>query len=129
MTLVHKILLVEDEKILRDAYSILLGAQSEFEVDIASNGQEALELCGRNHYDVILLDLMMPILDGIGFLEQSHIRETSPRTRIIILSNLSAGEESVKALELGAHRHAVKSDLAPNDVIDVINAELAALLR
>ena len=73
-----KILLVEDEKILRDAYAILLGSQSEYSVDTATNGKEALELCKQNKYDLILLDLMMPVLDGMGFLKEAMMPTTSP---------------------------------------------------
>lgn len=120
----YRILLVEDEKILRDAYTILLGAQDEWELDTATNGQEALELAGKSTYDLILLDLMMPVLDGVGFLEKASLKETSPSTKVIILSNLSSGEEPLRALELGAHRHEVKSNLAPNEVLAMIREEL-----
>ena len=121
----HKLLLVEDEKVLRDAYSILLNAHNDYDVDIAANGKEALDMCQKNTYDIILLDLMMPILDGAGFLEKAQLASTSPDTRVIIMSNLSSGEGLVKALKLGAHRHAVKSDLAPSDVLKLIQEELA----
>lgn len=121
----HKVLLVEDEKILRDAYTILLEAQDNLEVTTATNGQEALEICSHQTFDLILLDLMMPVLDGVGFLEKASLRKNAPATRVIVLSNLSSGSELMKALDFGAHRHAVKSDLAPNDVVAMINEELA----
>jgi len=120
-----KILLVEDEKILRDAYTILITAQSDFVLDVASNGQEALELCTKNSYDIILLDLMMPIVDGVGFLEGANLKTTAPHTRVIVMSNLSSGEGLIRAIELGAHRHAVKSDLSPSEVLAVIKEELS----
>lgn len=120
-----RILLVEDEKILRDAYAIMLDAQEGFTLEVASNGEEALKLCKSNKYDLILLDLMMPVLDGAGFLEKANLEKKSPNTRIVIMSNLSSGEGLEKVLRLGAHRHAVKSDLAPSDVIAIIDEELA----
>jgi two-component system, response regulator YesN len=121
----YKILLVEDEKILRDAYAIMLDVQTGFTLDVASNGEEALKLCKENKYDLILLDLMMPILDGAGFLEKANLSKKSPHTRVVIMSNLSSGEGLEKVLRLGAHRHAVKSDLAPSDVVAIIDEELA----
>lgn len=121
----QQILLVEDEKILRDAYSIMLGVQEGFQLQVASNGQEALDLCKSKKYDLILLDLMMPVLDGAGFLEKANLAKKSPHTRIVIMSNLSSGEGLERVLKLGAHRHAVKSDLAPSDVISIIDEELA----
>lgn len=120
----YKILLVEDEKILRDAYAIILGTQSDYVIDIATNGEEALKFCKKNEYDLILLDLMMPVLDGAGFMEKAGLIKKSPKTRIVIMSNLSSGEGLEKVLKLGAHRHAVKSDLAPTDVVAIIEEEL-----
>lgn len=120
----HKVLLVEDEKILREAYTILLEAQDNLELTIATNGQEALERCANEQFDIILLDLMMPVVDGVGFLEKANLQKTSPHTKVVVLSNLSSGEDLMKALNLGAHRHAVKSDLAPNDVIAMIEEVL-----
>lgn len=121
----QRILLVEDEKILRDAYAIMLDAQEGFTLEVASNGEEALKLCRTNKYDLILLDLMMPVLDGAGFLEKANLGKKSPHTRVVIMSNLSSGEGLDRVLKLGAHRHAVKSDLAPSDVITIIDEELA----
>lgn len=121
----NKILLVEDEKILREAYTILLTAQNKYDVHSAMNGEEALELCKKNKYDLILLDLMMPILDGASFLEKANLTKKSPSTRVVIMSNLSSGEGLVRAISLGAHRHAVKSDLAPKDVIAIVEEELS----
>lgn len=120
----QKVLLVEDEKILRDAYAIMLGAQDSYELDVATNGEEALEKCKKTKYDLILLDLMMPILDGAGFMEKAGLAKNAPDTRVVIMSNLSSGEGLERVLRLGAHRHAVKSDLAPADVIQIINEEL-----
>lgn len=123
-----KILLVEDEKVLRDAFEILLRAQSNYEVDVAANGQEALDRCASTVYDVILLDLMMPVLDGVGFLQKANLDVQSPMTRVVIMSNLSSGNELAQAMKLGAHRNEVKSDLAPSDILAVIKQELDASL-
>lgn len=120
----YKILLVEDEKILRDAYTIILGTQSEYAIDIATNGQEALKHCKSNEYDLILLDLMMPVLDGAGFMQKAGLAKKSPNTRVVIMSNLSSGEGLERVMKFGAHRHAVKSDLAPTDVVAIIEEEL-----
>jgi CheY-like chemotaxis protein len=121
---VNKILLVEDEKILRDAYTILLNARGDYHVDTATNGKEALEFCKKEAYDLILLDLMMPVLDGMGFLKAAMLAESSPKTRVVIMSNLSGGKEVMEAMKLGAHRHAVKSDLGPTDVMAIVEKEL-----
>lgn len=120
-----KILLVEDEKVLREAFTILLRAH-HYDVDPAANGQEALELWRNTVYDVVLLDLMMPVLDGVGFLQQAKPHESAPGTRIVVLSNLSSGEMPQQAMKLGAHRHEVKANLAPKEVIGIIAEEIVA---
>lgn len=120
----HKILLVEDEKMLRDAYTILLEAQPEYQLDTASNGDEALQLCQKNKYDIILLDLMMPVLDGVGFLRQAKLAKSAPKTRVIIMSNLSSSEGLTEAIKIGVARHEVKSNLSPADVLAILKEEL-----
>lgn len=120
-----KILLVEDEAMLRDAFTFLLEAQS-FEVDVASNGVEALQYCKDNVYDLILLDIMMPILDGIGFLEKADLAHVAPHTQVLVLSNMSSGEEVNRAMDLGAHRHEIKSDLSPMELVKTVTSMLSA---
>jgi len=124
---VTKVLLVEDDKMLRDAFTLLLQFES-YAVDAAADGQEALDYCRDNHYDIILLDLMMPVLDGAGFLRAANLAESAPDTRVVILSNLSSGDTLNTALALGAHRHEVKSNLSPADTVRVIEEELSARL-
>lgn len=121
-----KLLIVEDERIIREPFMILLQAQG-YDVDEAANGQEALELCRHTTYDLILLDLMMPVMDGVAFLQQASLHTTAPNTRVVVMSNLSSGTMLTEALELGANGHAIKSDLAPRDVIALVQTELAAI--
>jgi two-component system response regulator ResD len=115
-----KILLVEDEEILRDAYKSVLLSEG-LEVHVAHNGLDALEKCRHTQYNVILLDLMMPELDGIGFLQQANLKQSSPNTKVIVFSNLSSGQIITKAFELGANSYVLKSDLSPKELIMVIN--------
>jgi CheY-like chemotaxis protein len=119
-----QILIVEDDKMLRDAFTILLEVE-QYDVTGASNGKEALALCQTNEYDVILLDLMMPIMDGLGFLEKADMGNRAPRTRIVLLSNLSSGETIEKATQLGIHRREIKSNLSPKEILAVVAEELA----
>lgn len=116
----HKILIVEDETVLLDAYKILLGTQPEYEVYTATNGQEAFEACQKNTFDIILLDLMMPQLDGVGFLKKAKLTDVHPHTKVLIMSNLSSGDLLSEALQLGAQDHYVKSSLGPSELISII---------
>jgi CheY-like chemotaxis protein len=114
-----RVLLVEDEEILRDAYEHVLQSSGE-DVDLARNGVEALERCSSTTYDLILLDLMMPVLDGVGFLKEANLRKVAPRTRVVIFSNLSSGGNVSEALDLGADEHVLKSDLTPKDLLELV---------
>ena len=117
------ILVVEDEKILRDATCILLRANGHA-VEEAANGEEALAKCQDANYDLILLDLMMPVLDGIGFLQEADLSRTSPRTKVVVMSNLSSTKARTQIAELGEVRHEIKSNLAPKDILRIVTEEL-----
>jgi CheY-like chemotaxis protein len=114
-----KVLLVEDEDVLRDAYQEIL-QMSGAHVDFARNGVEALERCGSVTYDLILLDLMMPILDGVGFLKQANLQKAAPQTKVVVFSNLSSGGDVLQAMELGADEHVLKSGLTPKDLLALV---------
>jgi DNA-binding response OmpR family regulator len=117
----RKILIVEDEDVLRESYEIIIKTEP-YTVDSARNGQEALEKCAEKDYDLILLDLMMPILDGVGFLEKFD----NPDSKIIILSNLSGGPELEQALKLGASTNVLKATLSPRQLLAKVRYEMSS---
>jgi DNA-binding response OmpR family regulator len=118
----RKILLVEDEELLRTSYEMIISTEP-YDLDVAENGKQALEKCSNKEYDLILLDLMMPIMDGVGFLKRFKNRNT----RIVVLSNLSYGHELEEAMKLGAHLNVVKSTLSPRDLLAVVRYEVTSL--
>lgn len=122
-----KILIVEDEAILLDAYKILMETQDGYDVHYASNGKEAYNACQKTVFDLIMLDLMMPVLDGVGFLKKANLSVTHPDTKILIMSNLSSGDMLIQALESGAHDHYVKSSLGPAEILNIIETHLAKI--
>lgn len=120
----RRVLVVEDDPILRDVYQTILATQP-YICDIATNGQEALEKCRSNSYDLILLDLMMPVMNGVDFLESYEDIEAM-KSKIIILSSLSSGKELERARELGVHKSLVKSDVSPTQLINTIRYDIEA---
>jgi len=100
-----RLLLVEDE---RGVSGFLVdGLRSEhYSVDLAEDGHAALDLLTANRYDVIILDLNIPKLDGLGVL--SRIREKGFATPVLVLSARSAVEDRVKGLEAGADDYVMK---------------------
>lgn len=116
------ILLVEDEEVLRDTYEMIISTQP-CALDITSNGKEALTECEKQQYDLILVDLMMPVMSGVEFLEQ--FMPTKPdKTHVIVLSNLSSGKDYERALELGVDKIVLKANTTPKELISTIQYQL-----
>jgi len=111
-----KILLVDDDEFLLDMYSVKF-KETGYEVDIASSGDEALEKIKRNPYPVILLDVVMPGLDGFEVLSQMRKDGLAKDSVVIILSNLGQKEDIERGLALGAHDYIIKAHFTPTEVV------------
>ena len=101
----YKILLADDEKELSRAVATIL-RYSNYEVDTVYNGKEAIEKVNENVYDVIILDIMMPITDGLQALKE--IRKNNIKTPIILLTAKSQVDDKVEGLDLGANDYLTK---------------------
>jgi len=116
-----RILVVEDEKRIAD----FLGRGLEsagYDVDIAPDGQTAIDLVHATDYDLITLDMMLPDMDGLRVLERIRNRKTNPP--VLILSARGAVEDRVKGLELGADDYLTK----PFSFVELL-ARVRVLLR
>ena len=102
-----KILIVEDEKPLSKALELKLEKEG-FDVKVAGDGEQAIQLRGEYNPDLILLDMVMPKIDGFEVLEK--LQEEGNTSPIIILSNLGQGEDINRAKNLGAADYLVKSN-------------------
>jgi CheY-like chemotaxis protein len=118
----RKILVVEDEEVLRETYSLILSTEP-YSISVAADGEEALTLCADTDFDLILLDIMMPKVDGVTFLER-YSELNKPLPTIILLSNLSPGDEINRGLALGAHKSVVKADVSPKQLLSLVRYEL-----
>ena len=101
----YKILLADDEKELSRAVATIL-RYSNYEVDTVYNGKEAIEKVNENVYDVIILDIMMPITDGLQALKE--IRKNNIKTPIILLTAKSQVDDKVEGLDSGANDYLTK---------------------
>jgi DNA-binding NarL/FixJ family response regulator len=119
----HKLLIVEDEDILRQAYVNVFKMEG-FNVAEAANGEVALEQIEKFLPDVVILDILMPIMDGIEFLEKVNLVKKYPKTKVLVLSNLSDKETVDHVITLGAARHLVKSSLSPSQLVKTVRALL-----
>ncbi len=119
-----KILIVEDEAPLRNAVSDILSFEG-FEVFQAKNGQEGLDTAIKEHPDLILLDLMMPVMDGLTMLEKlRNDQEYGKNAAVILLTNINDPEKVAMATEAGSYDFLVKSDWNIEDVVKKIKMRL-----
>ncbi|WP_251716326.1 response regulator transcription factor [Lactobacillus agrestimuris] len=100
-----KILLAEDEPQLNHVTTVALQS-SGYEVDSVFNGQEAVDMTKKNAYDVIILDIMMPVMDGIAALKE--IRANGDRTYTMMLTAKAEVDDKVTGLESGADDYLTK---------------------
>ena len=100
-----RILVAEDEQQLSHVLSSAMTA-SGYQVDIANNGQEAVEQAKENAYDVIILDIMMPVKSGLEALKE--IRATGNRTYIMMLTAMGEEDDKVTGLDTGADDYLTK---------------------
>lgn len=112
-----KVLIVEDEKPLAHALELKLQHEG-FETTVAHNGQECLDHVENDTYDVVLLDLMMPVMDGFQVLDQLNKKPQRPVA--FVLSNLSQREDEARALSLGARKYFIKSDTPLATIVEEV---------
>lgn len=113
-----KILLVDDQELIRESLNIVLGMEEDFElVGMAANGQEAIKLCEQHKPDVVLMDINMPVMDGID--ATKRIKSTWPKTQIIILTTFQEVEYVKEALSNGAEGYLLKA-IHPKDLASSI---------
>ena len=118
-----KVLVVEDEHALNEAYRLIL-ENAGYDVVVAHDGEEALEKTKTYEPDVILLDLRMPRLNGIGFLEKYDLPKLHPNVKVIVFSNLDTQSEIDEAYKLGAERYILKAWASPKELLRLIEDTL-----
>jgi len=116
-----KILIAEDDPFLRKAMGSFL-ADEGLEIDIAQDGQEAINLIGKNKYRLILLDLNMPFKTGFDVLKELETKKDTPP--ILVFSNFDQTEAKEKALAHGAREYFVKHKVDVDDLRMSVRAYL-----
>lgn len=115
---IKKILIVEDERPIARALELKL-ISSGFQAEIAKNGTEAVDKIKNGGFDMILLDLVLPEIDGFTILQKAK-EEIKTTTPIIVLSNLSQSDDIKKAKALGAMDFLVKSNTPISEIVNKI---------
>ena len=119
-----KVAIVEDDQAISQMYRIKFETEG-YEVETASNGKLGLELTEKMRPDIILLDLMMPEMNGDEMLKQLRKTDWGKDTKVIILTNVGEQEAPEVLKELGVRRFIVKAEMTPRQVAEMVKAELA----
>lgn len=120
----YKILIIDDDEFLLDMYSMKF-RELGYGVEIAFNGLDALEKIKNGlEPSVILVDIVMPNMDGFEFLRQAKKENLLKKSKVVVLSNLGQEEDIKKGKELGADDYIVKAYFTPTEVTKKIEALL-----
>ena len=118
-----KVLIVEDDPILQKAIQDYLKSDG-FEVEVASDGEEGLQMAKTKNPELILLDIILPKLNGFEVLKAVKADEKIQKVPIILLTNLGGMNDVEKALALGASTYLVKSDYSMGEISQKIKDTL-----
>ncbi|OHA74094.1 MAG: hypothetical protein A2940_00375 [Candidatus Wildermuthbacteria bacterium RIFCSPLOWO2_01_FULL_48_29] len=114
-----KILLVEDDPLLIDIYTTKL-QQSGFDVKAVEHGEKAVEEIREEKPDIVLLDIVLPHMDGWDILQQMQTAADLKHIPVVILSNLGQKEEIEKGLRLGAAQYLIKAHYTPSQIVEEV---------
>lgn len=118
-----KILVVEDDLFLRELYTDILTGEG-YKVEAAADGEEALQKIKVGGYDLILLDIIMPKMDGLSVMRQVQVTPPqNPNKCVVFLTNLDKEEEIKTALKLG-NGYLIKSQITPGSLVTEVKTYL-----
>lgn len=115
------ILLVDDDSFLRDMYAAKF-VESGHKVDAAESGEEAIKKLKSGTFDVVLLDMVMPGMTGLQFLEQASKDSKNTKTKFVVLSNQGEEKDQEAARKAGAVGYIIKAESIPSDVVKKVEA-------
>jgi two-component system phosphate regulon response regulator PhoB len=120
-----KIAIVEDDQAISAMYRMKFEAEG-FTVETAANGKLGLQLAEEMRPDIILLDLMMPEMNGDEMLEKMRKTSWGKTIKVVILTNSGEEQAPPELKSLGIRRYIVKAEMTPRQVAEMVKQELAA---
>jgi len=118
------ILFVEDDPFLIDIYKKKLG-EAGYTVVLAENGETALKTIETTAVDLLILDIVMPKIDGWETLRQLKAHPKMQKCKVMIFSNLGGKAEVEKGLQMGADKYLIKANYTPSQVVNEVEKMLA----
>jgi Response regulator containing CheY-like receiver, AAA-type ATPase, and DNA-binding domains len=123
-----KILIVEDDPLMQRMYQKVFSLE-KYEVVTADNGEEALLKVHESKPNLILLDIMMPKVNGLQVLEKLKSDPDTKTIPVIMLTNLAGTQDAENALEKGAIKYIVKSEHEPKSIVNMVKEIVTAYTR
>ena len=123
-----KILIIEDDPLMLRMYQKIFKFEG-FEVAVAANGEEGIFITRKEKPTLILLDIMMPKVNGLEVLEKLKADPETKKIPIVMLTNLAGTHDAEKALTMGAVKYIVKSEYDPKQVTNMVKEILAGYTR
>jgi len=123
-----KVLIVEDDPLMNRLYQKAFHFEG-YEVSTAYNGEEGLKKTKEEKPTLVLLDIMMPKMNGLEYLDELKKHPEVKNTPVIVLTNLADEKDAELALTKGAVRYIIKSNLDPKKIVDIVKQILAGYTR
>ena len=120
----YKIAIIEDDQAIAEMYRLKFEAEG-YTVQVAENGQLGLELVESTSPDIILLDIMMPIMTGDEMLAKLRMTTYGKDVKVIILTNMGEQEAPASLKKLGVSCFIVKAEMTPRQVAELVKETLA----
>lgn len=120
-----KILIIEDDKYLRELMIRKLSSEKGLDISSAVDGENGLKAFEKEKPDLVLLDLILPGIDGFEVLSRMKENTELASIPVIILSNLGQKSDVEKGMKLGAADYMVKAHFTPNEIVDKVKQTLA----
>ncbi len=119
-----KIAIVEDDQVISQMYRIKFEADG-FDVETAENGKLGLDLVKEMKPNMVLLDLMMPEMNGDEMLAQMRQSDWGKDIPVIILTNMGEAEVPKEVMDMGVKKVILKADMTPKQVVDLVKKQLS----
>ncbi len=123
-----KILIVEDDPLMIRLYQKVFTFEG-YKVEMAGNGEEGLEKVKSFQPTLILLDVMMPKMNGLQVLEKLKANDDTKKIPVIMLTNLAGSQDAETAIAKGAVKYIIKSEYEPKDVVKMVKEIIAGYTR
>ncbi len=119
------VLIVEDDESIRELYASAFGV-AKMEVFTASNGAEGVKLALKHHPDAILMDIMMPVMNGHDAVNKIRSDAWGKNVTVVYLTNMSDAENVVHAVEQGSSEYIIKANMTPREVVNHVRMAMHA---